>query len=67
VDLFKTNTHVFILRFWSEPREIEDAEPEWRGVIEHVDSGDYRYFRTLEVMISFMAKHFEVLDHSEKE
>lgn len=63
----KKSTHVFILRFWLEPREIEDAEPEWRGVIEHVESGDHRYFRNLEVMASFMTKHFDILNKTEKE
>jgi hypothetical protein len=62
VDLFEANTHVFILRFWLEPREIEGAEPEWRGVIEHVESGERRYFRNLEVMLSFVAKYFDGLD-----
>lgn len=62
MDLFEANTHVFILRFWLEPREIEGAEPEWRGVIEHVQSGERRYFRNLEVMLSFVAKYFDGLD-----
>ena len=62
MDLFESNTQVFILRFWLEPREIEGAEPEWRGVIEHVESGERRYFRNLEVMLSFVAKYFDGLD-----
>jgi hypothetical protein len=61
VDLFKANAHVFIIRFWLEPREMQDAQPEWRGVIQHVESGEHRYFRDLDVMVAFMAKHFEVL------
>ena len=59
MDLFETNTHVFIVRFWLEPREIENAEPEWRGVIEHVESGERRFFQNLEVMLTFVTKHFE--------
>jgi hypothetical protein len=67
VELYKASTHVFILRLWLEPREIEDAQPEWRGVIEHVESGEHRYFRDLDVMLAFLAKHFDVLEKSEKE
>jgi hypothetical protein len=33
-------THVFVVRFWSEPREVEHASRVWRGVIEHVPSGE---------------------------
>jgi hypothetical protein len=67
VNLIKANAHVFILRFWLEPREIEDAKPEWRGVIEHVESGEHRYFRDLDVMVSFIAKHIDILEKPEKE
>ena len=67
MELFEANTHVFILRLWLEPREIEGAEPEWRGVIEHVVSGERRYFRNLEGMLSFIKKHFELLDKTENQ
>jgi hypothetical protein len=66
VDLFGSNTHVFILRLWLEPREIEDGEPEWRGVIEHIESGDHSAFRNLEVMLSFITKHLDVSNGNEK-
>ena len=66
MELFEANTQVFILRFWLEPREIEGAEPEWRGVIEHVESGECRYFQNLELMISFVSKYFDRLNkHTE--
>jgi hypothetical protein len=31
-------THIFIVRLWSEPRELADAPPEWRGSIQDVGS-----------------------------
>ena len=31
--------HIFIIRFWSEYREVEHANPELRGTIQHVSSG----------------------------
>ena len=36
-------TYAFILRIWQEPREIENAAPEWRAMIEHVQTGKRRY------------------------
>ncbi|GAB4280622.1 MAG: hypothetical protein Kow0092_36230 [Deferrisomatales bacterium] len=50
------NDHVFIVRLWREPREIEGAEPLWRGVIEEVRSGQRRYFDELEEIVGFIAR-----------
>lgn len=47
----------FIVRVWLEPREIEGASPEWRGKIEHVQSGDCTYFRDLDKMVEFITNH----------
>ena len=44
----KETAHAFIVRIWMEPREFKDAEPIWRGVIEHVGSGARVYFDKLE-------------------
>lgn len=54
---FEESSHAYILRFWREPREIQDAEPEWRGVIEHVRTGDRRYLRGLDGILDFIAWH----------
>jgi hypothetical protein len=44
VDFFHVNTEAFILRVWLERREIKNAFPHWRGMIEHVSTGERRYF-----------------------
>ncbi len=49
------NTHAFIVRFWLEPRELENARPIWRGVIEHVASGRKLYLKNLEEIKAFIA------------
>ena len=36
------DTHVFIVRLWKEPREVDGAQPQWRGMIEHVPTGERR-------------------------
>lgn len=48
-------THVFIVRLWCEPREIEGASPEWRGVIEHVPTGRRHFFRHMDDIPAFIA------------
>lgn len=51
--------HAFVIRIWKEHREIEDADPSWRGVIEHVPSGKKRYFQDLLHIIGFINPYFE--------
>jgi hypothetical protein len=46
--LLEDSTQVFIVRVWLEPREIDGAPIAWRGVIEHVPSGERRYVRDLD-------------------
>jgi hypothetical protein len=54
---FEKNTHVFIIRVWSEPREIAGARPEWRGMIEHVPSGERCYVQTLDSISAFIVPY----------
>jgi hypothetical protein len=49
------HTHAFIVRIWIEPREIEGETPLWRGVIEHVGSGERRYIKHLKELEEFIA------------
>lgn len=56
---FEEDTHVFILRIWREGREIEGAEPVWRGVIEHVPSGERRYLGDLDEIPPFIRPYLE--------
>jgi hypothetical protein len=59
--LFDEHTQVFIVRIWREPREIEGAAPEWRGVIEHVPDGKRRYLKNLAEVTDFIAPYLEQL------
>jgi hypothetical protein len=49
-------TQVFIVRIWPEPREIPDAEGEWRGTVEHLDSKEQIAFRFLDKLMAFIAE-----------
>ena len=55
----KDFTHAFVVRIWIEPREMNDAEPIWRGVIEEVENGRCVYFDQLEKMNTYFAKYLD--------
>ena len=57
VESIEEQTHAFIVRFWLEPREIENARPIWRGVVEHVDSGSKLYLKNLEEVKQFITSY----------
>lgn len=63
---FCENMHSFVLRFWLEPREIQDAEPEWRGEVVLVASGKRVYFRSLEDLKKILAFHLPGMGETEK-
>ena len=46
--------HVFIVRIWLEPRELEGAAPQLRGTIEHVPSGMRRSVKALAEITDFI-------------
>jgi hypothetical protein len=52
-------TLLFIVRIWTEPREIEQANPQLRGVIENVYSGQQRYFKHLDELVDFILPHLQ--------
>lgn len=49
--------HSFIVRIWREPREILGARAQWRGLIEHVASGQRRYVNDLAGLETFILKY----------
>lgn len=53
----KATTHAFIVRIWIEPRELRDAEPTWRGVIEAVEGHERVYFHQLDNLSTFFAMY----------
>lgn len=51
--------HAFIVRIWIESRDIKDAEPLWRGVIEDVEGQELVYFDHLDKMDAYFARYLE--------
>jgi hypothetical protein len=45
-------THLFTLRLWTEP--LGEGRTEWRGKVQHVLSGEARYFRDWPALVAFL-------------
>ncbi len=45
-------SHLFTVRLWLE--ELGNGESEWRGKVQHVTSGEVRYFRDWTMLIAFL-------------
>ena len=55
----KEIVHAFIVRIWIEPRELKDAEPIWRGVIEDVGAEKPVYFDRFEKLSAYFDRFLE--------
>ncbi len=53
--------HVFIVRLWCEPQERVDTLPEWRALIEHVNSGKRYVVDDINAIFSLLAPHWDDL------
>lgn len=56
----KNISHSFLVRIWVEPREIADERTVWRGMVQHVFSGEQTYFLTFEEMLLFMTQRLDL-------
>jgi hypothetical protein len=52
---FEAEAHSFVMRIWRENRDDPADPPEWRGWLEHVQSGQRHYFRELEEIPAIVA------------
>lgn len=64
-------TLVFIIRIWLERRELEQAPPVWRGMVEHLETGKRRYIKDLAeiraIMMPYLAEMGIPLDPEEQQ
>ena len=58
----ESDSEVFMLRIWAEPREIVGQPNIYRGRIEHVRTSRARYIRTLSQVIDFVDQCLEDSD-----
>jgi hypothetical protein len=52
---FEAEAHSFVMRIWRENRDDPADPSEWRGWIEHVQSGQRHYFRKLNEIPAIVA------------
>jgi hypothetical protein len=45
-------SHLFAVRLWAE--ELGNGQTEWRGQVQHVLSGEMRYFRDWATLVEFV-------------
>ena len=45
-------THSFMLRLW--PEDLGGGQTDWRGSVQHVNSGEARYFRDWPTLQAFV-------------
>lgn len=45
-------SHLFTIRLW--PEALGGGGAEWRGKVQHVTSGEVRYFRDWETLVAFL-------------
>jgi hypothetical protein len=67
VSTIAENTYVFILRVWLEPCGIEGAAPQFRALVEHVDSGKQRYLKDLDKIAQVIACYIPENDSGSEE
>lgn len=56
---YERQSHAFIVRIWTEPREIRETNVEWRGSVEHVPTGERCYVNNLDAITVFLATYLE--------
>ncbi len=56
-------SHLFTVRLWVE--ELGDGQTEWRGQVQHVLSGEKRYFRDWATLVEVVAAMLARLEGNE--
>ena len=53
-------SQLFMLRMW--PEAANEGEIEWRGKVQHVSSGETRYFRNWATLVTFLQETLAALE-----
>ena len=53
-------SHLFMLRLW--PEDLGSGQPDWRGKVQHVNSGEARYFRDWPTLEAFLEELLHRID-----
>ncbi len=58
------DTHSFVVRIWHEALDSEGHIAVWRGLVDHVGSGERRHFEDLGQLLGFIQSRAQ-LDENE--
>ena len=53
-------SHLFMLRLW--PEDLGSGQTDWRGKVQHVNSGEARYFRDWPTLEAFLDELLHRID-----
>ena len=53
-DYQRQQSHLFTVRMWQE--ELGEGQSEWRGKVQHVQSGEVLYFRQWSALVASLEK-----------
>ena len=56
-------SHLFMLRLWRE--DLGSGQTDWRGRVQHINSGETRYFRDWPTLKVFMERLLRQIDLEE--
>jgi hypothetical protein len=56
---FEAEAHSFVLRIWRENRPDPEVPAEWRGWVDHVQSGSRTYFRDIAEIGRIVSGHIQ--------
>jgi hypothetical protein len=59
-DTLSPHAHLFTVRVWRE--DLGGGQHEWRGKVQHVTSGEARYFRTWSALRAFLRDMLPTFD-----
>ena len=54
------SSHLFMLRLW--PEDLGGGQTDWRGSVQHVNSGELRYFRDWTTLQAFVEELLRRID-----
>ncbi len=54
------SSHLFMLRMWLE--DLGSGQTAWRGKVQHVNSGEVRYFRDWQTLEAFVKGRLHLIN-----
>jgi hypothetical protein len=59
LEVYETNTHVFVVKIWLEEKADGENQASWRGHITYLPGGERIYIDDLDEITAFIIPHLE--------